>query len=141
MVRAFLCLALLTALGCTGHRPPPGPPMAEQYPVHGKITIKGQPLIGGVVYFSPAEVETGSGTVRYEVASLVDAQGRYVLGFNGNKKGAPAGTYKVYVTPRDTQELKNSNSRTIPHRCREAKNTPLTAEVKEQENVLNFELH
>lgn len=134
-------LALSAALtGCGEHVAPPGPPLATAYPVHGKITLSNQsPLRGGVIYFTPTETE-GDGRIRCEAASLVDANGRYTLGFNGDRSGAPAGECKVTVQPRDYQELPNSNSRQIPSRFRDPAKTPLRVTVKEGDNTFNFEL-
>lgn len=140
LVRAGLFLT--TALtGCSDHLPPTGPPMATPYHVHGKITLADQtPLRGGVIYFTPTEVVTEDDRVRYEAASLVDAQGKYKLGFNGDQAGAPAGEYKVSIQPRDYQELPHSNSRQIPARYRNSANTPFKVTVKEGNNALDFVL-
>ena len=140
-------LLLLTALtvttalpGCWENSRPAGPPLAQAYPVHGRITFADQtPLRGGVVYFTPTEVNE-DGLIRYEAASLVDAQGRYKLGFNGDHSGAPAGDCRVSIQPRDYQELPKSNSRQIPVRYRDSLKTPLKVTVKEGENTLNFVL-
>jgi hypothetical protein len=115
--------------------------MADQEPVHGKITFPdGTPLKGGVIYFSPVEVAMSNGQVRFETASLVDGQGRYQLGFNGDGAGAPEGDYKVTIGPRDAMELKGSNSERIPAKYREKATTPLSAAVKEGDNTFDFVL-
>jgi hypothetical protein len=132
--------AILILSGCGENGPPPGPPLATVYPVHGKITFSDQtPLKGGVIFFTPTEINV-DGRVRYEAAGLVDANGRYKLGFNGDHSGAPAGECKVTIQPRDYQELPGSNSKRIPARYREQAKTPLTVTVKEGDNTLNFEL-
>jgi hypothetical protein len=126
--------------GCGANQPPSGPPLAQAYPVQGRVIFANQaPLRGGVIYFTPSEVNV-DGLIRYEAAGLVDGQGRYKLGFNGDHSGAPAGDCKVSIQPRDYQELPNSNTRQIPARYRDSAKTPLQATVKEGENVLNFVL-
>lgn len=129
-----------TLTGCGENAPPAGPPLAAVYPVHGRIAFPDQtPLRGGVVYFTPTEINV-DGRVRYEAAGLVDANGKYKLGFNGDHSGAPAGDCKVTIQPRGYQEPPNSNSKRIPARYREHAKTPLTITVKEGDNTFNFEL-
>jgi len=115
--------------------------MAEQAPVRGKITFADKtPLKGGMIFFTPTDAQVGDGTLRYECADLVDANGNYTLGFNGDKAGAPPGEYQVYIQPRGFNELKNSNSSKIPQKYREQGTTPLLVEVKDGENTFDFEL-
>jgi hypothetical protein len=126
--------------GCHGSAPP-GPDLARTYSVRGKVLLVGLgPLRGGVIYFSPMEVENEEGKIRYEAAGLIDAHGLYHLGFNGDQSGAAAGEYKVRIEPRDYQELPGSNSKRIPQPYRDRRHTPLLVTVKEGANVFNFEL-
>jgi hypothetical protein len=135
---ALLSVAILLG-GCS--RTPPGAPMADQVPVKGTITFPDKtPLKGGMIFFTPTDAQTGDGTLRFECADLVDANGHYTLGFNGDKAGAPPGEYKVYIQPRGYNELKNSNANRIPQKYREEGTTPLLVEVKDGENTLDFEL-
>ena len=133
------CVLTLTFIGCGENSPPPGAPLAKAYPTTGQIKVDGSPLKGGMITFSPMEVETG-GQVRYEGTGLVDANGKYKIGFNGNNAGVPAGEYKVTIYPRDYQELKGSNSSKIPKSYREKGSTPLSRTVKEEDNVFNIDL-
>jgi hypothetical protein len=137
----FTGLALTIVLtGCGGNAPPQGPPLATAHPVHGRITFLDRtPLKGGVIYFTPTEIDV-DGLIRYEAAGLVDANGSYRLGFNGDRSGAPAGDCKVTIQPRDDQELPQSNSKRIPARYRDQEKTPLKVTVKEADNTFNFEL-
>jgi hypothetical protein len=112
----------------------------EPHPVHGKIYFSDKtPLRGGVVYFTPVEIEAGR-QIRYEAASLVDIQGNYKLGFNGDGSGAPAGEYKVTIMPREYQEPAKSNSKRIPRAYHDRATTPLMATVQEGDNALDFEI-
>jgi hypothetical protein len=130
----------LALIGCGENSPPPGAPLAKPYVTTGQIKLAdGSPLKGGIITFTPVEVETGS-QVRYEGAGLVDAHGKYKIGFNANNAGVPAGEYKVTINPRDYQELRGSNSNRIPRVYRERATTPLTRVVKEEDNVFNFDL-
>jgi hypothetical protein len=141
MLKRCVLLLLVASFGCSGNSPPSGPPLATAHPVQGRIVFSDQsPLRGGVIFFTPVDIEVEDGRIRYEAASLVDANGRYKLGFNGDRSGAPAGECKVTIQPRDYQELPQSNSKRIPARYREASKTPLAVTVKEMNNVFNFEL-
>ncbi len=132
--------ASLALIGCGENGPPPGPPLAKPFVTTGQIKLAdGSPLKGGIITFTPVDIEAGS-LIRYEGAGLVDAQGKYKVGFNADNKGVPAGEYKVTINPRDYQELKGSNSNRIPKSYRERGTTPLTRTVKEEENVFNFDL-
>jgi hypothetical protein len=114
--------------------------LAPPQAVHGKISFADNtPLRGGVIYFHPLEVNDG-GLFRFEASGLVDAKGQYKLGFNGDEKGAAAGEYKVTITPRDYQELANSNSKNIPKIYKEQGTTPWQVTVNKGENQCNFEI-
>jgi hypothetical protein len=136
----ILGLTLVAVAGGCEKGPPPGPPLAEAQPVHGKVTFKdGMPLRGGLVTFTPTEVVAGR-RVRYEAAGLVDGQGNYKVGLNGNGAGAPEGDYKVTVAPRETQELPGSNVSRIPKQYQETSATPLKATIKAGDNTFDFRL-
>lgn len=134
-------LGLTVAVGC--HRgPPPGANYAEDHPVHGKIVFPGgTPLRGGAIFFTPVEIQDGR-KVRWEGSCLVDANGEYKINYGGGGpgKGLPTGEYKVTVTPREINELRNSNSNRIPKQYQDKSATPLTVTVKEEDNTLDFEL-
>jgi hypothetical protein len=138
--RSLTVFALIVMVGCTSKVT--GPDKAKPFPVQGRIVLSnGTPLRGGVIYFSPVEEENNSGDIRFDAASLVDANGHYKLGFNGDGKGAAAGEYKVTITPRETSELPRSNSESIPEKYREKSSTPLTVMVAETDNTFDFTLH
>jgi len=137
MMSAGLCMGLA---GC-GHHAPKGPNLAEVHPVRGHITFADKsPLKGGVIYFSPVETTT-HGKIRYEAASLIDRDGNYTLGFNGNNAGTAAGEYKVTIMPREMNELPLSNSNRIPKKYQEQSSTPLVATVNTGDNTLDFVLN
>jgi hypothetical protein len=131
-------VALAAFCGC-GKGPPAGPPVGTPHPTHGQVTFPGgAPLKGGVVTFHPVEVRDGR-RIRYAAAGLVDAQGRYKVGLNGDGSGAVAGDYKVVIEPRDYQELAGSNSGRIPKKYRSAATT-ITRTVKEGDNPIDIVL-
>jgi hypothetical protein len=133
----FLLTGIL--VGCGGQHPTA--PLAAPSPVQGKITLaNGSALRGGIVYFTPKEVETSSGQFRYEGAGLINNKGEYKAGLPGKNDGLPPGEYKVTVKPRDYQEISGSNSRQIPAKYRDQGNTPLAVTIEEKENTFNFVL-
>ena len=137
---SVVVLAVAVAIpGCGGSYPKAT--LATPHPVHGKITFPDKtPLRGGIIYFIPYEIDTSAG-IRYEAAALIDANGNYKLGYNGDTSGAPAGDYKVTIMPRDYQELPSSNSSKIPKTYHEKSTTPLSkVTVKEGDNEMNFVL-
>jgi hypothetical protein len=139
----FLCcsVVLLLGLGCESNSPPAGPNMAKPFPVSGRITFPdGTPLVGGVITFTPVKVEAGR-KVRYEGSSLVDANGKYKIGFNLDGAGVPEGEYKVTIAPRGYQELPKSNVNKIPAPYQDSKTTPIQVMVKDQDNTFDFVLN
>ena len=132
-----LVLGPVLTIGCE-KGPPPGPNLATPYLVQGQIKFpNGTPLRGGVIYFTPTEVKAGR-QIRYEGAGLVDAQGKYKIGFAGDGTGVPAGEYKVTFTPREIGELPNSNSGRIPKKYQEKSETPFMVTVEEKDNTFDF---
>ncbi len=116
-----------------------GANIADPVPVSGKVVFSDKtPLRGGIVIFHPVERVDETGALRYDPAGVVDAQGNFKVGYNGDGSGAPPGDYKVTVEPREVGELGNSNSRSIPFKYREAGDTPLLKTVPE--NGATFEL-
>ena len=86
------CLLVLLAAGCGG-----GSGVGKTYPVAGKVTLNGQPVVSksAVIQFKPDAAK--GNTSPFEPAGGVDDGGNYTLTTNG-QRGAPAGWYKVIVT-------------------------------------------
>lgn len=59
-------------------------------PASGIVTLKGKPLAGYEIYFSPV----GGGRRAY---GTTDEVGKFTLQYAGAKEGAPAGEYVVYL--------------------------------------------
>lgn len=127
-------------VGCGSNSPPPGAQIGTPSPVSGKITFAdGSSLKGGIVTFHPVENETG-GKLRYEGASLVDANGSYKAGFNGDNAGLVPGEYIVTVGTRDLGELTGSNSKNVPKKFNGKSTSTLKVSVLESDNTLNIVL-
>ncbi|MCI0681531.1 MAG: hypothetical protein L0Y71_05465 [Gemmataceae bacterium] len=83
-------LGFFVLCGCGG---PALPPMV---PVEGSVTVDGAPVTSGQVSFVPVSAEPDKPVPPSN--GQIDASGSYRI-FTGGKAGAPAGKYKVTVTP------------------------------------------
>jgi hypothetical protein len=84
-------LSLLLLTGC-----PSGPAVPPVVPVKGRVSVDDKPLTAGQVSFFP---ETPDEKFKIGPPSgQIDASGNYEL-FTEGHAGAPAGKYKVMVTP------------------------------------------
>jgi hypothetical protein len=107
--------------------------------VHGKVTFAdGTPVKGGMIEFHPTENEVG-GKLRYDGGALIDAEGHYKAGRNGDGKGLVPGEYVVTVGPREIGELPGSNAGRVPKQFRD-RNSPLRITVGESDNTINVSL-
>ena len=84
----LLLLGMLLVVGCGG------PPEERLYPVKGTITLDGQPLTRGDIWFVPDEAK-GTKHTEYSL-SKINPDGTYELQ-TFQKPGAKAGWYKVAV--------------------------------------------
>jgi predicted small lipoprotein YifL len=93
----LVLVAVCSVAGCGKQLPP----MA---PVSGKVTVGGQPLTSGQVAFlpdlgAPSDAAKGGGEQTVGLsAGQISSDGTYKI-FTAGKEGAPAGKYKVTVTP------------------------------------------
>jgi hypothetical protein len=92
-----------------------------------------------MIIFIPVEEKSG-GKIRYEAAGMIDAEGNYKVGMNGDNTGAVPGEYKVRVFPRELGELPESNSAQIPEIYRNLNSTPLTFKVEDKDNEFDVSL-
>jgi hypothetical protein len=107
------------------------------YPVRGKMTLDGQPLVAEstTILFKPDAAK--GNTSPFEPIGTVDADGYYTLSTKG-KIGAPPGWYKVVVTAvaGPAQASKGAKGRPTPGsmllpKYGVAKTTPFGVEVVE----------
>jgi hypothetical protein len=75
---------------------------AAVYPVSGKVTYKGEPAAGAVVYFQRAD----SHPAAQEAVpfGIVQQDGAFSLSSEGLGNGAPPGSYNVLIEWRDPTE-------------------------------------
>src|SRR5438034_1873912 len=89
----FVCVGLSCVPGCSGNRPMPKE-FGQLYPVEGKVTFDGKPLRGGNVTFFALDHDAK----QLQPMGLIDGEGNYYVS-SYEKKGAPAGKYRVTVIP------------------------------------------
>ena len=114
---------LLASIGCGGGKEPP----KDRTTVSGTVTLNGQPLPGGTIYFESAGA---IGT-----SMIIGAGGKY------STDRAPIGTNRVTI---ETQSLQYGNTAAyvkIPTKYGDAMTSGLSADVKAGDNVdMNFSL-
>ena len=122
-----VCLGL--ASGCGKNLPP-------MSPVSGKVTVNGQPLTAGQVALIPdVGIPTQENTKDQPTtvglsAGTIGSDGSYKISTAG-KDGAPAGKYRVSVTP---SMVPSGDGKTAPpsgfnQKFSDTRNTPLKIEV------------
>ena len=115
---AATVLVLMLAAGCS-----------DQYGgVSGRVTLDGEPLVGGTVEFSPA-----GGSPAYGVT---DENGRYELMWTASQEGAPVGTNKVRIT--SFSEARPRAKERVPTKYN--RQTELMREVGRGQQTFDFEL-
>ncbi len=148
MSRTLLALSLiLLASGCGGEggdqwtkdRP-------KTSPASGVVTYKGQPVDGANVNFTPP---SGDGTGAF---AMTDAEGKFKLGTFDQNDGAVPGNYKVIVTKKHVETIKNpkdpngppvktEEKSLIPVKYSKLSSTSLEATISEAgPNEFTFEL-
>jgi len=150
-------ILLLVAVGCTGGS---SEGRVNVYPVSGKVTMGGGPLVNATVAFAPRE---GQPTA----VGRTDVNGEYHLSTYGGDDGAAAGSYSVVVTKplggggtsaaaeaHGTDPTANydgggghgagggaGTAGAVPERYSNSNETPLSAEVKSgDENRFDFDI-
>ncbi|MGL4424617.1 MAG: hypothetical protein ACRCZF_28445 [Gemmataceae bacterium] len=148
----FLLFTLMLSFlgGCSGS--------TGTNPVRGKVMYQGQPAVGALVLFHPANDPNGLANKPY---ATVSADGTFVLTTFSNQPdgGAPAGEYKVTVawpqeatpkTPKPGEPIQMGGNEkaegTAPDKLRgkysQKATTPLSATIKSGTNELPpFELN
>lgn len=149
MVRPLILGLLLAAVAATAgcqHEPP-----SQFAPVEGTVTKGGKPLAGVVVVFWP---DAGAATTGPCSSGPTDDAGRYRLHTEQGDAGAVVGRHRVCIV--DSRLVLSRLGRTfdrgrlpkdvstpappVPPRYADPKETPLRAEVRPGEQVLDLEV-
>ena len=128
----FGLLSLLAA-GCPASQERP-------YPVHGVVSLDGNPLRGGLVRFEPSS--PGPSSSCFGAEGTIGSDGTYRLTTSsvneGTNDGALPGMYRVVVLP--GQETTAQNSRVIPSKYYSLAGSGLEFEVKPNDNLIDIRL-
>ncbi len=123
MIHRLPLWILAMAVAVSGCSRDDTPPLGE---VTGKVTLDGTPLEGVIVVFKPDSGRVATGTT--------DAEGAYVLEYAYQVPGCKVGHCKVNMEwPLGTTKAKALDSKYTSA-------SELTAEVKEGDNTINFDL-
>ncbi|MEQ8852425.1 hypothetical protein [Gimesia sp.] len=112
--------------GCSGESGDT-PPLGE---VTGKITLDGKPLTDASVTFEPKSGAPSLGKT--------DETGSYVLAYSQDHLGAIPGQHTVRISKFGEPGSPNDTEDQVPDKFN--KSSQLTAEVKEGNNTVNFDL-
>lgn len=92
---ASIAALILTVSAC-------GPSRPAVAPVTGRITVGGEPMTTGVIWFYPTTGRPATG--------LIDADGRYALGTFTKGDGALLGDHRVVIEARDLSQPEGQRS-------------------------------
>ncbi|MBM3992859.1 MAG: carboxypeptidase regulatory-like domain-containing protein [Planctomycetes bacterium] len=130
---------LLVLLGCDS-----GPPL---HTVSGTVILKGKAIEGAVVRFMPEGATEGFGG-----QGVTDATGKYevIAGNMNQRKGLPAGKYKVVITclrrpdgsapDPNVPPIESDAKEHIPEPYSNRRDTPLTATIGSEPATVDFTL-
>ncbi|HEX4416108.1 MAG TPA: carboxypeptidase regulatory-like domain-containing protein [Lacipirellulaceae bacterium] len=122
----FLLLVSIVGCGKTG------PALA---PVHGRVTLDGEPVGWATVMFQP----DASGSPSY---GNTDQDGRYVLGYKRGQQGAAIGSHMVRILSDKAIPGPDGKPMKRPHPipARYSASSDQKREVTPGDNEINFEL-
>lgn len=124
--QSLLLLAICLITGCSSGKDD----VPELAPVSGTITLDGKPLSKANITFEP---KAGSLSV-----GMTDDTGHYELAYNKNHLGAVIGQHTVRISKFGEPGSPNDTVDQVPVKFN--KNSKETANVKEGENEINFDL-
>ena len=146
---ALIGVAILAASGCGGSD------QVEVYPVKGKVTFEGQPMVGGgSIMFMPTGGQAGKAA-----GGTIDKDGNYVLTTYDEGDGSMEGEFRVIITQTTVDEPPTNidsdaggsagniepvivvqEADRIPAIYGDPGNSPLTTKVEAKDNELDFDL-
>jgi hypothetical protein len=142
--RSVAILLAAALAGCGGSN-------VKVYPVKGKVSFAGKPMVGGgSISFVPTTDQKGK-----TAAGRIESDGTYVLGTYTATDGSMPGEFKVVINQETVKELPPTPDGTPPSAVSEAsvpvkdqipttygsdQTTTLTATVEPKPNEINFDL-
>lgn len=133
-MRKMLCVMAAALLaGCS----PTLPPKPQTFPVHGTVTLGGQPVHGGRVFFEPVDFATGAIPGRGQL----DKDGKYTMSAFVDQEGMVPGEFKVYFED-DMRPAKalGAEPTKYPEKYRKADESDLKVAVKAEDNTIDIKL-
>ena len=141
-VTLLAAVLMTTFVGC-------GPKRPAAAPVRGKITFQGKPVTEGQITFHPEHGRPAIGAI--------GTDGTYRLTTFKSDDGAEPGNYRVTIDatrvtggtqPKSFRdEMRNMNKgivpkieRLVPEKYSRPETSPLTAEVKQDQNTIDFDI-
>jgi hypothetical protein len=129
--RLLLSGLMVSLAGCGGSD-------VELAPVHGRVTLDGQPVRGVFIIFQPQ-----SGKPSYD---MLNADGEFELQYNVSHAGSLIGTHEVFLRPLGPDE-QGELAELLPDGVTEATKVPEryrqpfeTVEVSDEKQEFTFEL-
>jgi hypothetical protein len=142
--RCICLLACLVSVGCS----PAG--QVKVYPVKGRITFDGKPMIGGGgISFVPKTNQAGK-----TAGGIINPDGTYVMGTYAEADGSMTGDFRVIIfqeTAKEPERTADGARPTavaaavapadrIPLKYANERESPLSATVEPKPNEINFDL-
>ena len=123
-----IALGLVLVCGVVGAAGCGGPRLPDLVPVKGKVLVDDAPVTAGQISFMPVSVDPSKPVP--PSAGQIDSSGNYEI-FTGGKAGAPAGKYKVTISPAmmPMEGAKGPPKTAYSEKYRDFKQTPLQVEV------------
>ncbi|MBS0264032.1 MAG: hypothetical protein JSS02_19000 [Planctomycetes bacterium] len=141
LARSACLFLMLTLAGCGAEVEVP-----ELYQVTGKVTYQGKPVPRAKITFIPMNKDDAkrAGLPGDRAAAETDDDGNFLVTWGTENEGAPAGKYMVtilaYPEPGPNDDPETAPPSLIPLKFADPKTSGLNREVKEQDNVFNFNL-
>lgn len=140
-IRPMALLLLVVAIGCGSGSSGP-----VTYPVTGKVTLGGSPVVGAAVSFAPQspDLGIGGGTAQTGPDGTFTVTSQFDLG-KSTKAGLPAGEYRVSVIKLEHQAGEPSLSKppknALPQKFASPETSDLSASIKaDGENFVDLVL-
>lgn len=127
MIIRATAFCLLACVGC-------GQNLPSTAPVSGRVTYQGKPVVKGNIMFRPEHGRAAGG--------VIGPDGRYTLTTFDPGDGATLGPHRVTIDAWQASgdQITASIHWLVPEKYSRPATSPLTADVKEGENTIDFDL-
>ncbi len=125
---AVILFSVLSLPGCGGSR-------LGTVPVKGKVTINGQPVTKGTVFFQPVDATKGR-----PARSALGPDGAYEASSLDNDRGIVPGEYKVSLMPPATETGNPATQASISAKYRNVNTSGLTLTVPDRGGPVVYDI-